>query len=65
LDYLTRDLQNFARISEIIGAFFGKINMKFAIRLVAGLIILLGFSVATAWAWDNAERLQTAVEQAT
>jgi Flp pilus assembly protein TadG len=39
--------------------------MKFAIRLVAGLIILLGFSVATAWAWDNAERMQTAVEQAT
>jgi hypothetical protein len=39
--------------------------MKFAIRLVAGLIILLSFSVATAWAWDNAERMQTAAEQAT
>lgn len=39
--------------------------MKFTIRLIAGMIALLGFSVATAWAWDNAERMQTAVEQAT
>ncbi len=39
--------------------------MKFAIRLVAGLVILLGFSVATAWAWDNAERMQTTAEQST
>jgi hypothetical protein len=38
--------------------------MKFTIRLVAGLIILLGFSVATAWAWDNSERMQTTVVQA-
>jgi Flp pilus assembly protein TadG len=65
LVYLTRELQHFAHIQEIIGALLGKINMKFAIRLAAGLIILLGFSIATAWAWDNAERMQTAVEQAT
>ena len=38
--------------------------MKFAIRLVAGLTILLGFSVAAAWAWDRAERTETKVEQA-
>jgi hypothetical protein len=39
--------------------------MKFTIRLVAGMVILLGFSVATAWAWDNSERMQARVEQAT
>ena len=39
--------------------------MKFAIRLIAGMIALLGFSVATAWAWDNAERMQSTIEQAT
>ena len=39
--------------------------MKFAIRLVAGLMALLCFSVATAWAWDRAERTQSTVEQST
>ena len=37
--------------------------MKFTIRLVAGLIVLLGFSVAAAWAWDHAERIETKTEQ--
>ena len=36
--------------------------MKFAIRLIAGLTVLLGFSVAAAWAWDHAERAETKVE---
>jgi hypothetical protein len=37
--------------------------MKLVIRLAAGLVILLSFSVAMAWAWDRSERLQTAVQQ--
>ena len=39
--------------------------MKFAIRLVAGLTILLGFSVAAAWAWDRAERTEVSIQQTT
>ena len=39
--------------------------MKFTIQLVIGMIVLLGFSVATAWAWDNAERTQTTMTQPT
>jgi hypothetical protein len=32
--------------------------MKLVIRLTIGFVILLSFSVAMAWAWDNAERQQ-------
>ena len=37
--------------------------MKLVIRLAAGLVILLSFSVAMAWAWDNAERQQAVAQQ--
>jgi hypothetical protein len=37
--------------------------MKLVIRLTIGFAILLSFSVAMAWAWDNSERQQVAAEQ--
>ena len=37
--------------------------MKLVIRLTIGFAILLSFSVAMAWAWDNAERQQAEIQQ--
>jgi hypothetical protein len=37
--------------------------MKLALRLTIGFAILLSFSVAMAWAWDNTERQHAAAEQ--
>jgi hypothetical protein len=37
--------------------------MKLALRLAIGFAILLSFSVAMAWAWDNTERQQTDIQQ--
>ncbi len=31
--------------------------MNIAMRLLAGLVLLLGFSVFTAWAWDHSDAL--------
>lgn len=31
--------------------------MNIVVRLFAGLLLLLGLSVAAAWAWDNSDTL--------
>lgn len=31
--------------------------MNIVVRLLAGLLLLLGFSVFTAWAWDHSDAL--------
>jgi hypothetical protein len=40
------------------------LDMKLVIRLTIGFTILLSFSVAMAWAWDNSERQQITAEKA-